>query len=418
MAEPIIHPTPVNVDTYTQVKLPCCTSAKVWLAVSSIFLAAAFGAFIFCACIHNIHALTGFGLSVAATLIFIPSIRNLSRPLSDLKAHLKPGEKIVAHGITFACLEKNENLVKYQLSKENFSYQHFQAWLLEKAPENKNKIFEQTLLPEIQKLNEKPVSITYARIKGACDLEEEKPTTPMQIECQEGWYDYKDERATYIDFANAYTFGGTWREEGHTQEEIMFEQSPKLALLAYLADQAEISPAPVRGFPFIVENVEMKHKIPDGLYGANLKNVSDNFEPEQFNDSKPVTITGIAAKAWNHQGAYYYPPDLEFHFQAFYRACQAQKILNPKNPVVHTGAWGCGTDNNSEKTMTVLQMFAAHMAGVKVVFHGVGHALKPNYSEHFIKNEATPMIEKCWTANALFDEIISKQASPEWRSKA
>ncbi len=199
------------------------------------------------------------------------------------------------------------------------------------------------------------------------------------------WYSYADASHTYIDFANAYIFGGGWRGGGNVQEETLFCEFFQLALLAYLSEAAGAKIRPASGSPelqnaeptpFFVENMVREFRISPALYGQALTKVSPDEIPRYVESIAPqeqpsVAIAGIAARAWSAPGMYS-EKDLLYHLKAAYLAFMGEKWLHPDASRVHTGLWGCGVFHNSRKMMLAIQLLAARMAEVEIHFWGAG----------------------------------------------
>src|SRR3990167_8977876 len=112
----LIQATPIDTSAFQKAHLPFCSTTKVWLVVSAIFLVAGCAAIGYCAAVHTVHVWTGVGLSAIGLISFIPSIRLISSDDSDLDIEIKPDEKILSHGVTFACTAEDQGLKTFQLS--------------------------------------------------------------------------------------------------------------------------------------------------------------------------------------------------------------------------------------------------------------------------------------------------------------
>lgn len=381
-----INPCKCDTTEFKPISQPHFTSNKVYMAVSAIFIAAGIATIAYCAAIHNVHVFTGLGASAVGFALFIPSIYTLSQhdPIDTLT--LQQGEKMALNDVELAAIEvKKGVMTHYQLSVDSFDIQDFENWLLKHADEHKSAVLK-ALMPPVTTLNKNKVSIDFYLFNQTCSLEGTKSTDFSQVGYVEDNYDYSDEGRSYIDFANPHTFGGGWRSSGQGQEERIFEKAPKLALLAYLSAKAKISIAPRSGVAIVIPNVELLDV-----------------------DAPPVTITAIAAKFWTKKGSFYSNHDLNHHFQASYRACIAEKKLNPNNPTIHTGDWGCGEFNGSLYINTTLQLYAAQMAGVTINFH--------NIDEQAV-SAAQQLADENDTPRQLFRAIRNLKADPTWRAQA
>jgi len=283
----------------------------------------------------------------------------------------------------FQTLESGAVLKTVRLTTNAFDMADFVRWVdAHWKSSQKSKLLESTLfthepLPQT-------LEITYHQLYMSQDEFAQKLNAPLNeinTAFHEGWYAYTDQGHLHIDFANAYSFGGGWRVEGNVQEETLFCEFFKLALLAYLSAATGEMIRPATGSPeqenadatpFIVENVERQYRVDPALYGNGIYEVNAREIPGYVTpqENTSVVFGGIAARRWSSQGTYS-RNDLLYHLKAAYLAFIGEKLLNEADARAHTGPWGCGVFHNSPKMLTGIQLLAARMAGVDINFWGV-----------------------------------------------
>lgn len=285
-----------------------------------------------------------------------------------------------------------------------------------------------------------------------------KKVTTVDYEAHADWAYYDVAGHYYVDFANAYEFGGGYRSGGAVQEEMMFWMIPKLVHLAFASEKAN---APIKIWgnessegaanSFIVHNVERYYDLRHIPYGQAFYRASDSQlarTAERLSakdkkkvlsttaqglaplvmetpDSPAVNIIGLAALDWRSEkvGRLYRKEELLYHYKAALFAFQAaalQEQTQGKKPIIHTGAWGCGAFGNSEKTMIFIQLLAAGAANVKVVFHGVDNdARQPYYTTDFIKARIKDLATGTKTVEECFNWILKEQETDRsWSTKS
>lgn len=206
----------------------------------------------------------------------------------------------------------------------------------------------------------------------------------------QGNYDYTPDGAYWIDFANAYHFGGGFRSRGNVQEERMFDEFPQLANLAYvLRKTSTILPITNKkdAEPFLVVSALRKFDVSKVPYG----NALDSTSPKTVKASvvrlngpyKSANIIGMAAKDYSKKhNARYSMDDLTYHLQAaFLGDAAALQYSGEKEIIIHTGRWGSGAFKNSLQMLTALQILAAEMAfsgttpHASIIFHSIDTSL-------------------------------------------
>ena len=104
-------------------------------------------------------------------------------------------------------------IVKHTLRVEAFDYNDFLQWC-SGVTGGKRILFEKTLFPKLKELNGNPLSVSYQRITSIYDIS--KPVlNPVNVECKKEWYDYADQGAVYVDFANGEVVGGGFKTNGN-----------------------------------------------------------------------------------------------------------------------------------------------------------------------------------------------------------
>jgi hypothetical protein len=223
-----------------------------------------------------------------------------------------------------------------------------------------------------------------------------------KISCVSNWFDYTEPNHFYIDFAHSTTFGGAYRSYGCVQEERMFVEFRTLAVLdfktkngihpcveSYNTEGYRHYPPKAKPSPFIIEAIHRQFDISRTPYGLAFQRATNETIQKgifQVTEPVPVNIIGLAAVDWRGiANPKYKIEDLIYHFEAAYAANKGAKEVSTqrgwKETVIHTAPWGCGAFLNSEKMMTAIQYLAARMAGVDLVFHGIGNPINPHYTQ-------------------------------------
>ncbi|MCC5874926.1 MAG: hypothetical protein JJU11_01785 [Candidatus Sumerlaeia bacterium] len=217
----------------------------------------------------------------------------------------------------------------------------------------------------------------------------------VYTESRSGFYDYErllpHSVEWHVNFADPHLFvsyGGPLM----AQDEIMAAEHPVLgALVEYLGlkkMEARTLKRPGEPTPVLVVGAERRCHLdtrpndaegrPEGLYGnlfahapaeAVRRAVKPITHPEKSN------IIAISAPMGGHGP--YTRHDIEVILTTAYSGYKAAELETTRlwdegvPAVIHTGYWGCGAFGGNRELMAILQVFAAHLAGVDhVVFHG------------------------------------------------
>ena len=164
-----------------------------------------------------------------------------------------------------------------------------------------------------------------------------------------------------------------------------------------------------------------RFRIDPQIYGrqidsVNAQNIGQYIYPIEEHSQQAVTLCGIAAKRWRRGDQRYTLADLQYHFEAIHLACHVTK--NQPNssdaPTVFTGAWGCGAFNNSAYTIVLLQMLAALVAKVRMVFTGIDNSHNSGYTPQYLKQAATwlkAQMQTTATINTILEAIEKLQTT-------
>lgn len=310
---------------------------------------------------------------------------------------------------------KGTLLSKYTAKLPLVSLLDYRAWLFGKPHSiNKDKLLELTLFP----FPPDERSITYYQMceSNLSKLTQASYTLPEVFFSKE-WYTYQHPGHFYVDFAHPHLFGGEFRSWGNLQEEILFCEFPKLAHLAFATAHDPCSCRDEKGkpTPFLVTDVK-RHAIIHDLYNGNLNRIptseiESKIEYIEHHKAISVHILGMAAIAWEGINHKYSEMDLLDLLQTAFLAFDGTgMVASTRKPVIHTGCWGCGAFRNSEKTITVIQLTAAALAGVEIVFDGLDHPMTPHYTEAFLE-EAKTIVASKRNAEEVFKEILQRQES-------
>ncbi len=172
------------------------------------------------------------------------------------------------------------------------------------------------------------------------------------------------------------------------QDELQVAEHPALAYLRGtlrargLPHRTIVDGRPV---PILVSGVERRCAVdlepdpaegrPQGLYGNHFGAASPEAVRRAVQVLEPPTISNILALAAPDSGHGLYGQDelRQILLTAFggYRAAALESAhLQPgAGTLIHTGFWGCGAFGGNRLVMTILQLGAAALAGVQLVFH-------------------------------------------------
>jgi len=213
------------------------------------------------------------------------------------------------------------------------------------------------------------------------------------IEFRSGFYDYRpalggaDVVEWHVNFADPDLFfahGGPL----FAQDEIQTAEHPALGALREALLARGLAAATVEGgqpTPVLVRGVERRCRVatdrnptegrPDGLYGNAFARASADVVRRATSRIDPPTITNIIAMAAPAHGkGRYSHAEIEYILTTAFTGFSAAARESAAAPaVVHTGFWGCGAFGGNRVLMTLLQLVAARMAGIRVlVFHAAG----------------------------------------------
>lgn len=343
---------------------------------------------------------------------------------------------------TGSFVNKKQNEICKEISKKEFD-----KFLLS-SPEitQANKTL---LLNTLCKVEYLPTNMNHYNVHASADqLEQVRKlslTTSFlnkksEVRLEKGWFQYHEAHHFYIDFAHATHLGGAYRSYGCVQEERMFTEFTALSLLDFITQNGvhpcidkdkihhETYPPEALPFPFIVEEIKRDFDISHVPYGqafkkASEKTILDGIVPVK--DPVPVSIMGLAAVDWRGvENPQYTLKDLVYHFDAAFLANKgAQALVKEKFPdlataTVHTAPWGCGEFRNSVKVLMAIQYLAARVAGVEIVFHGVGNPMNPEYTQENIQKiveEMEEYLSQKQTPQQVIETLLEKQKSdPSW----
>ncbi len=311
--------------------------------------------------------------------------------------------------------ERGTYLHKYLAKLSPLSNLDYRAWLFGQPHSlNKDKLLELalfTFLPEER-------SIVYHQMENDSDTFQFLLNAPLlkmpSALFTNSWYTFLHPGHFYVDFAHPHHFGGSFRSWGNAQEEILFYEFPKLAHLAYATEGNPIhATKESMPTPFLIPNVKRQTSIAD-LYGpalekATLEEISSKvvYIPQP----PPVHMLGMAAIQWTGEKQRYAKGDLEYLFRAAFLAFDGAKMITPQGKaVIHTGAWGCGIFRNSEKTITLIQLLAAALAEVDIIFEKI---------EESLLEEAKVLLSNKKNAHDVFETILKLQEKDSsWAPKS
>lgn len=377
-----------------------------------------------------VYGVSAAGLAaLILTIISIVKLTQFYRTDSSKKLHtISQAQFAMEHHKTQTINLNDFSLNEYAFNVSTFEIEDFKNWLRKKSTDNPSEtvLLEATLLKHLEDLPpQAPLEVSYYQlapnhlifknitIKQTC-------THALEVQIKAAEYDYNQEEQTYINFTNGKNFGADWHSSDTAGQEYLFYQFFDLALFAYLKDKAGHTLVAMQKdgpSPFIIPSIKRTFAI-----DAILKDETQAGQIEQnikaLTDSKPIHIAAMAAKQWDGNSKNLYTlDDLIYHLQAAYLTFSATKKLN-SGSIVYTGAWGCGHDNNSESMMIAIQLLAAKMADVEIVFTGVGNPKHPDYTEAKIR-EIQKLIPQIVKPSDVLVVLLQKQSQEpnKWAPK-
>lgn len=214
----------------------------------------------------------------------------------------------------------------------------------------------------------------------------------------EGFFDYETVDAAavewHVNFADAHLFTA-YGSSLMAQDELQVAEHPALGSLREALRDLESVTADAdytltarwdgSALPVTVAGVQRRVAIdtradaaagrPAGLYGNAFAAATADQVAAATMPLNPATISNILAIAAPSGGSGAYSRDeivriARTAFAGFSATRAETEQLRPgARTLVHTGYWGCGAFGGNRTLMTVLQAFAAELAGVDVVFH-------------------------------------------------
>ena len=229
-------------------------------------------------------------------------------------------------------------------------------------------------------------------------LPEHIPEASPDISCVPGRFDYAgpSDGVWHVNFADSDLFFG-YGTSLFAQDELQCAEHPALAAVreALIRDghpaltEDDHGPTPV-----LVMNVERRCAIetspgvgrPNGLYGNNFAASSAEVVRDAVEVLRPAPRSHILAIAAPTQGRGRYRAD-EIErititaFTGFAAAVRETARRWPGLPTeIRTGFWGCGAFGGNRRLLTLLQLFAARLAGVtRVRFYAFDNAGRAEY---------------------------------------
>ncbi|NGX62091.1 MAG: hypothetical protein K940chlam9_01584, partial [Chlamydiae bacterium] len=312
-------------------------------------------------------------------------------------------------------------ITEHTVTVHGFRLETQKSWIENQCPQNKKKVFEHTIynLPEFNdqdSITREWKTLRCDNFAAACSA----LLSPPEYEAKGNgvYFDYSASGHIYADFANASEFLGGWRRDGFVQEEILaVEFAGHLAMLAILTHMAGHMIKPCSTpldrsdnadiHPFVIP-AKRQYQVND-LYGHRLLRepnsaIQDHIEVKT---SGEVYFAGIAAKWWNRSDDMIYSEkDLKNHLEFLYLICMEEKRMNPRDPQVHSGRWGCGAFGGNLLVITCLHLLAARMTGVKMFLYDMGNDFVTFCAEQ---------IQDCTTTSAVLTLLKNSQEKSIWK---
>ncbi|HLS48271.1 MAG TPA: hypothetical protein VK012_07105, partial [Gemmatimonadales bacterium] len=232
--------------------------------------------------------------------------------------------------------------------------------------------------------------IQYSRW-AAMPLPGTVPASRFCIEAREGFFDYPGSQPGamiwHLNFADPHLFG-YYGGPLFAQDEMQVAEHPALASLKQALEALGAAARTVdRGdpTPVLVAGVERRCRVatepdasagrPGGLYGNAFAAAPAAAIRAATTAVSPPTISNIIALAAPTNGSGRYTREqlayiLQTAWSGFRAAAlETARLAGPDaRTSVHTGFWGCGAFGGNRTVMTALQLAAARLAGVDLVF--------------------------------------------------
>lgn len=257
-------------------------------------------------------------------------------------------------------------------------------------------------------------------------------STPSRITVRPGYFDYVPSAADsvaewHVNFADSELFVA-YGSRLLAQDELQVAEHPILgslreALLS--AGKPAVTCEPWGGpTPVTVCGVQRRCVIdtapdpaagrPRGLYGNAFARASVAEVLAATRPVSPPTVSNILAIAAPSGGSGVYSlSDLQGILDTAYTGFRAVRRENEDlagsgpRAILHTGFWGCGAFGGNRHLMTMLQLLAADLAQVDLVFHAAdaaGLALVPEAVGDYARTQAaSPEVSR------ILDEFVSRE---------
>lgn len=236
--------------------------------------------------------------------------------------------------------------------------------------------------------------VTYSRwLQRDLPHELQSNSRLQEIIGERGYFDYEKclENTLmdwHLNFANGDVFSA-WATSLFAQDEMQVAEHPVLAAIRAASTREGFSMYCVhddKPMPILFAGVERRLRIdttpkkglPSGLYGNALRRAT----PEQVQTattviSPPTKSNILAIEAPACGEGFYVASQIHDILVTAYSGYAAAKDFSCEKPGIenirmNTGFWGCGAYGGNRVLMTILQIYAADMAGVKELRFFVG----------------------------------------------
>jgi hypothetical protein len=220
-----------------------------------------------------------------------------------------------------------------------------------------------------------------------------------EVEVRPGVFDYKPSEAAermhwHMNFADRDLFVA-YGSSLLAQDELQVAEHPLLGSVREALVAMGLSATTVghddRPTPVTISGVQRRCWIdtspnkaqgrPFGLYGNAFGRAPIEEIRVATHALHPPTFSNILAMAAPSGGSGIYQPReiqtvLTTAYSGFLAAREASQLTETKSSIVtvHTGFWGCGAFGGNRDLMTILQVLAADLADVELVFHAFDEA--------------------------------------------